>query len=522
MLKSAVSLFESLSGEIDPKVLQHRFLSSLLELQNVSRGSIWIKRGDAYQCIEAVGVESEKIRGVSIPAGRPSIVGWVIENGAMTVSDPRTDSRHYREMEAGMAVKSSLILCFPLFLRNREVYGAVQIIDTTLSMNRLNLDQDYLSQLQDLVNIGSIALGNAIFFNDQIKEAELLKRTLNQIRSEGIILGQSPLFLKIMERIRSYAVTEYPVLITGESGTGKELAANRIHELSQRREKPFVVQNCSAIPESLLESELFGHTKGSFSGAVSDKAGLFEAADGGTVFLDEIGDMPMNLQAKILRVIQSGEIKPVGQVRVKKVDIRIVSATNRNIKEAVAGAEFRQDLFYRLSVLPLHMPPLRDRREDILLLFRHFMKREALKMGLAAKDLSHEARTKLNQYSWVGNIRELENLVRYLLVVTDGKTIVPGDLPFLFDESSQATLAGPMPAGAMGRANPATGPSPLSGFGQMTWTEVETAFVRYLLDANAGNITRAAEAAGVNRSTFVSRMRRLGLHRNDAKLPAAP
>lgn len=513
-LTHTVSLFESLAGEIDPQLLQRRFLLSLLDLQNVSRGSIWIKREDAYLCIEAVGVESESIRGVSIAADHPSIVGWVIENGEMTVSDPRTDRRHYREMERGLAVKSSLILCFPLFLRNREVYGAVQIIDTTPEMDRLNLDEDYLNQLQDLVNIGSIALGNAIFFNDQIKEAELLKQTLNQIRNEGIILGQSPVFLKIMDRIRSYAVTDYPVLITGESGTGKELAANRIHELSGRRNKPFVVQNCSAIPESLLESELFGHSKGAFSGAVAEKVGLFEAADGGTVFLDEIGDMPMNLQAKILRVIQNGEIKPVGQVRVKTVDIRIVSATNRNVKDAVIRGEFRQDLFYRLSVLPLHLPPLRERREDVSLLFRHFMKREALKMGLPAKSISREAMLKLIQYSWVGNIRELENLVRYLLVVTDGSTIVPTDLPFLFDSSGPASA--PMPVDAPIGTIPSPPPPPAHGFGDMTWAEMESAYIRYLLDRNAGNITRAAQDAAVNRSTFVSRMRRLGIQRDSS------
>ena len=522
MLKSAVSLFESLSGEIDPQVLQRRFLLSLLELQNVSRGSIWIKNANSYLCIEAVGVESERIRGVSIPAGRSSIVGWVIENGKMTVSDPSTDSRHYREMETDMAVKSSLILCFPLFLRSREVYGAVQIIDTTPEMSRLNLDEEYLSQLQDLVNIGSIALGNAIFFNDQIKEAELLKRTLKQIRSEGVILGQSPCFLKIMDRIRSYAVTDYPVLITGESGTGKELAANRIHEQSRRRDKPILVQNCSAIPEALLESELFGHTKGAFSGAVTDKAGLFEAADGGTVFLDEIGDMPMNLQAKILRVIQNGEIKPVGQVRVKKVDIRIVSATNRNIKEAVAHGDFRQDLFYRLSVLPLHLPPLRERHEDISLLFRHFMKREALKMGLSPKGISREAMLKLIQYGWVGNIRELENLVRYLLVVTDGNIIVPTDLPFLFDEPTTAAVApDPWPTDFGVRSDEHIAAPDALSFGRMTWPEVENAYIQYLLAKNSGNITRAARDAGVNRSTFVSRMRRLGLNRKDVQ-PRTP
>ena len=516
MLKSAVSLFESLSVEIDPQLLQRRFLLSLLELQNVSRGSIWIKNEDQYLCIEAAGVESERIRGVAIDAKLTSIVGWVIENGEMTISEPNTDNRHYHELERELAVKSSLILCFPLFLRDRRVYGAVQIIDTTPEKSRINLNEEYLSHLQDLVNIGSIALGNAIFYNDQLKEAAFLKQTLQQIRSEGVILGQSPTFLKFMDLIRSYAVTDYPVLITGESGTGKELAANRVHELSNRRERPFVVQNCSAIPESLLESELFGHSKGSFSGAIADKVGLFEAAEGGTVFLDEIGDMPMSLQAKILRVIQNSEIKPLGQVRTKKVDIRIISATNKNIQEEVAKSIFRQDLYYRLSVLPLHLPPLRERREDISLLFRHFMKREALKMGLPAKSIDREAMLKLIDYAWVGNIRELENLVRYLLVVSDGDTIIPSDLPFIFDEVGQAAISGdpvPMPAlsaPAPGASSSAPGAIP---YGDMTWADVEASYVNYLLQRNSGNITLASQDAGLNRSTFVSRMRRLGIQR---------
>ncbi len=319
MRHSDILLFRSLSEELDPKVLQRKFLLSLIELQGVGRGSIWIRRGDKFLCIEAVGVESENIKGVEIDSERPSIVGWVIEQGKMTIADPREDKRHYGELEEPLAVKSSLILCFPLFLRDKTVYGAVQIIDTSPDKSCVNLDQQYLVHIQHLVNIGSTSLANAIFYSDSVKEARALKQTLNIIRSEGVILGQSPAFLKVLELIRSYAATDYPVLITGESGTGKELAANRIHELSNRRDKPFLVQNCSAIPENLLESELFGHRKGAFTGAIENKVGLFEAADGGTVFLDEIGDMPVSLQARILRVIQNSEIKPVGQIQVKKL-----------------------------------------------------------------------------------------------------------------------------------------------------------------------------------------------------------
>jgi transcriptional regulator with GAF, ATPase, and Fis domain len=512
MFEKALSLFKSFASEIDPKVLQRKFLLALLELQNVSRGSIWIKRGETYMCIDAMGVESEAVLGVAIGADRPSIVGWVIENGRMTIADPKKDVRHYKELEENLAVKSRRILCMPLFLRDKTVYGAIQIIDTRPEQNRLKLDPDRLQQIQDLVNIGSIALSNAIFFNDKLKETDSLKQTLSQIRGGGVILGQSPALLKILELVRNYARTDYPVLITGESGTGKELVAQRIHQESRRGRRAFVVQNCSAIPETLLESELFGHMKGAFSGAVEDKVGLFEAADGGTVFLDEIGDMPVNLQARILRVVQNSEIKPVGQTRPKHIDIRIISATNKNIHQAVADKEFRHDLFYRLSVLPIHLPPLRERREDISLLFNHFMKREALRLGLPAKRVSVAAMHCLARYPWAGNIRELENLVRYLLVVTDTEMIGPEDLPFFFngDHAGPGTT-GSVPGPAADTPAGTPSPVPAMAFGDMTWESVERAYVAYLLDKTAGNITRAARDAGVNRSTFASRLRRLGI-----------
>jgi len=442
-------------------------------------------------------------------------VGWVIAHGNMTIADPREDKRHYRELEEGLAVKSSLILCFPLFLRDKTVYGAVQIIDTSLEKSSVNLDKDYLDHIQNLVNIGSTLLANAIFYNNSLKEANALRQTLNIIRSEGVVLGQSPTFLKVLELIRNYAVTDYPVLITGESGTGKELAANRIHELSNRRDKPFLVQNCSAIPENLLESELFGHRKGSFTGAIENKVGLFQAADGGTVFLDEIGDMPVSLQARILRVIQNSEIKPVGEIRVKKVDMRVISATNINIQEAVNTGKFRQDLFFRLSVLPLQLPPLRDRKEDIPLLFRHFMKRESLRMGVSPKPAVPEAMRLLVDYPWAGNIRELENIARYLLVVVDSDVIEPHDLPFFYDLGKEipavpaALPADRVPAVSSPLAVPQAGPT--LSFGERTWGQVETAYVHYLLEKHNGNVTRAAKAAGINRSTFASRLRKLNI-----------
>ena len=230
-------------------------------------------------------------------------------------------------------------------LKNGKVYGAVQLIDTSAAGDQLNLDTKYLKLLELTVAIGSIALSNSLAYGDQVKENDRLKRTLDEIRSENQIIGQSPPILKVLKNARDYAQTDFPVLITGESGTGKELIAYELHRLSRRCDKPFLVQNCSAIPETLLESELFGYKKGAFTGAHKDKTGLFEDASGGTVFLDEIGDMPLSLQARILRVIQSNEIKPLGGTATKKVDVRILSATNKDLTAAIAANEFRKIFF---------------------------------------------------------------------------------------------------------------------------------------------------------------------------------
>ncbi len=516
MIESTANLFKSFSEELDPEKLQQKFLMALLRLQNVERGSIWIKKDDSYVCVEAVGIKGENIKGVSIDAGQKSIVGWVIENGKMTISDPIEDERHHKDLEEKLTVKSSLILCFPLFLRDKKVYGAVQIIDTTQDKHRLNLDGEYLSHIQDLVNIGSVSLSNAIIYSKQLKETQSLKHALAEIRSETTIIGQNLFFQNCLDLVRSYANTDFPVLISGESGTGKELVSRRIHQMSARKDKPFFIQNCSAIPETLLESELFGYKKGAFSGAVKDKVGLFEAADSGTVFLDEIGDMAVNLQARILRVIQNKEIKPLGETRVKHIDIRIISATNRDIKQMVADNEFRQDLFYRLSVLPMILPSLRERLDDIPLLLNHFLKREAVKLDVPVKKINSDAMQCLISYHWPGNIRELENLVRYLLVVTNEEYIRPKDLPIHLRTERQSFPSSLNHSTDENRnAEPMnnTPPSAEINFGTRTWLDVERDYVYYLLSKYNWNVTWAAKDSGVNRSTFASRMKRLGIRR---------
>ncbi len=506
MNQSNLELFK----ELNPETLQKKFLNSLLKIQNVQRGSIWIKKGQTYQCIEAAGAHADEIKGVNLDVHHPSIVGWVIENKKMTVAEVQSDRRHYKEVEDTFDIKSSLILCFPLFFRDKKVYGAVQIIDTTPEKSRLNLDSGYLEQLQNLVDICSIALSNAILYATEKKKFLTLKSALSENRSENTIIGQSPGFQKCIELVKSYAVTEFHVLITGESGTGKELVAEKIHQSSTRKDKPFLVQNCSAIPETLLESELFGYKKGAFTGASQDKMGLFEAANGGTVFLDEIGDMPMSTQASLLRILQKNEIKPLGETMARTIDVRIVAATNKDIKQMIGENTFRQDLFYRLSVLPVHLPPLRERQEDIPLLVRHFLDKEAIKAGVLEKKISAQALQMLVSYSWPGNIRELENLIRYLIVTAEDEYITPANLPLHVRNpgSGLDPFGNPVPEHQAGPDNDQV------HLCSMTWPRLEKEYVRALLRKNNWNITWASKIAGVNRSTFASRMRKLGIRRD--------
>jgi len=289
-----------------------------------------------------------------------------------------------------------------------------------------------------------------------------------------------------------------------------------LHNLSSRGDKPFVVQNCSAIPDTLLESELFGYKKGAFTGAIHDKTGLLQAADGGSVFLDEIGDMSLHLQSRILRVIQNSEIKPLGETKTSKINIRIISATNKILSAAINKKEFREDLFYRINVLPLHLPPLRERKKDIPLLLNYFFKREALKLGVSQKKISKKAFQYLEDYQWEGNIRELENFVKYILSTIDNDIVGVSEIPDYFKQKeiiqSSAVNTSSLTDEPMSADKSIAPPAAESPFAGYSWKELEKDYVIYLLNKNRWNITRAANAAKVNRSTFCSRMKKLGIN----------
>jgi two-component system response regulator AtoC len=302
-----------------------------------------------------------------------------------------------------------------------------------------------------------------------------------------VILGDSAPIQRLVEMIQLVAASEATVLIQGESGTGKELVAKTIHFASHRRDRPFVVVECSALPETLLESELFGHVRGAFTGAVADRKGLFEEAEGGTIFLDEIADTSHAFQARLLRVLQEGEIKPVGSNRSIKVNVRVISAGNKPLEDLVATKLFRADLYYRLAVLPLTVPPLRDRREDIPLLVQHFLAQSAGKHGRVSMRLSPDAQQALVQHPWPGNVRELENLIERVVVTCRHSTI---DVHDLFTDHSLEHAK-----------------SDLGTIGKIARQEAERSRILQALRDAKGDKTRAARFLSISRSSLYNKLR---------------
>ncbi len=274
-----------------------------------------------------------------------------------------------------------------------------------------------------------ITVQRALEYRRALSENQQLKAQLEARRGIGSMIAESTAMRKICAMVERVAPTDQTVLIGGESGTGKEVVAKAIHTLSARKASAFVPINCAALPEPLLESELFGHVKGAFTGASSDKEGLFEAASGGTLFLDEIGSMSLNLQSKLLRVLQEKEIRRVGGLKQIAVDPRVIAASHEDLEELIAQGRFREDLYYRLSVIPLHIPPLRDRPDDILPLAYHFLRQVMQAAGGSPPELSPETQELLEAYPWPGNVRELENAMRHACTFADSAAIVPGDLP---------------------------------------------------------------------------------------------
>jgi len=335
-----------------------------------------------------------------------------------------------------------------------------------------------------------------------LDEVELLK---NRLQEENIylqselkvehnfenIISTSDKFNKVLRSVEQVAATDSTVLILGETGTGKELLARAIHNISKRSDRPLVKVNCATLPENLIESELFGHEKGAFTGATSMQLGRFELANSGTIFLDEIGELPMVLQTKLLRILQEGEFERLGNPKTIKVDVRVIAATNRNLENEISDGSFREDLFYRLNVFPIKIPPLRERKEDIPLLVKHFLKKYNLKTGKKVEIITKEVMEKFCRYSWPGNIRELENIIERAVITSTGNKLILGD--WLSKSNSQPNNTEILPL-----------------------EDMERKYIVEILEMTHWKVSGekgAANVLNINPQTLVSRMKKLGIEK---------
>ena len=324
----------------------------------------------------------------------------------------------------------------------------------------------------------------------------LLFRRLESSNTYRHLIGQHPLMQRIQTLIQKVARTDATVLISGESGTGKELVARTVHQLSPRRDLPFVAVNCGAIPAELLESELFGHEKGAFTGAVASRAGMFQLADRGVIFLDEVGEMSPPLQVKLLRVLQEHEVRPVGADRSLKIDLRVIAASNKTLADEVEKGRFREDLFYRLQVIPIHIPPLRERRSDIPILVQHFLDKINRKRPEGPVHITEEAMVQLWEYDWPGNVRELENLLERLTILAEGDVVDVDNLP----PNIRSFFSGKRV------------PTPTVGDEGLDFNRAVEAFENRLIAEamrrTGGNKQAAARLLGLKRTTLVAKLRR--------------
>jgi len=390
------------------------------------------------------------------------------------------------------------------------ITGALGTTQSVIESMRLGAF-DFVRKEQLPFNL-KIVVDAALKAADEMHRAQKFEPSLTVEQHQDSIVGQSAAMQEVFKMVGRISNSEAAVMITGESGSGKELVARAIHQYSTRHDRPFLAINCAAIPENLLESELFGHEKGSFTGASAQRIGRFEQADSGTLFLDEIGEMPLSIQSKLLRVLQDGTFSRVGGNETIKTNVRIVAATNKNLEAEIAAKTFREDLFYRLNVVRLHLPPLRSRKEDVRLLAEYFLKRIAAQRHKPQLQLSTEAVEVLESYPWPGNVRELENTIQRAAVLSTSDVLLPKDLPL-----------GRNPSADDGAPSAAESSSPVSlqaaaamlfqaasaqpGLELLPWLEKE--FTRRAMESTGHNQVRAAKLLGITRATLRKRLEHL-------------
>ena len=449
--------------------LLERLLELLFEVIPAQRGAILLTDESLFETSLVFGLDRARGKDAAVNVSR-TIVQQVLRDGvALLANDAASETTLVSD--SLIAARTHSVMCVPLILFERKL--GVLYLDSAMPRDQFN--REHLQLVTAIAGIAAVAIENARRFEWLETENE---RLLADVNIEHNMIGESIAMQRIYHFISKVAPTDATVLIGGESGTGKELAARAIHRNSKRAQKPFVAVNCAALNESLLESELFGHEKGSFTGAFAQKKGRLEVADGGTVFLDEIGELTPPLQVKLLRVLQERQFERVGGTVTIDVDLRLIAATNKNLEEAIEAGQFREDLFYRLNVVSLEMPALRDRRDDIMLLANYFADKYGARCNRKLKGFSAETRNFLTAYDWPGNVRELENAIERSVVLGTTELILPEDLP-------EAVLEAELSPGLMLRYHEA----------------VTRAKRQIILDATAqanGNFTEAARLLGVH------------------------
>lgn len=392
-------------------------LDLVINVVNAERG-LFAKYDTAkndFEIIAARNVKKESIQDLS--SFSSGILQKVVQNKKPFLYHDVQSDPSLSQFDSVQIHRIKSVLGVPI-IKDGNVWGVI-LVDSQI--NRKEFTEENLIFLDFFSNLVSLALDKILNLQKLEKENLYLKNQLQSTQKIPEIVGDSPAIRKLFQLIHKVASTDATVLILGESGTGKELVARSIHNLSQRKDKPYIAQFCGSIPDTLLESELFGYKKGAFTGATSDKKGLFEVADGGTFFLDEIADISPALQAKLLRVLQNKEITRLGDTKPVKVDVRIIAATNKDLKQLVNENKFREDLFYRLNVFPIEIPPLRERRSDIPLLAHHFIK----KYSNREITITPQAMKKLENFYWPGNVRQLENVIQRALILCDSNQLTP-------------------------------------------------------------------------------------------------
>ena len=464
--------------------LQAQILDLIFEVAPAERGAILLDGTNGREFNSVYGRNRDSRNEKSVRVSR-TIAQRVLEQGLAVLGSDVPGTSGLGNVESLVALQVRSLLCVPLSIYQRTI-GCIYL-DTINVADRFN--EDHLQLVTAIAGISAVALENARRL--QWLEQENLRLT-SEITLDRTLVGESPRMKEVFQFLARVAPTDVTVLIGGESGTGKELAARAIHRKSPRANKPFVAINCAAIPENLLESELFGYEKGAFTGAVSQKKGRLEMADGGVLFLDEIGELAPQLQVKLLRVLQEREFERVGGNRPIHVDIRLIAATNRDLEDASRKGEFRHDLYYRLNVVSLKMPPLREHKEDIPGLVSFLVEKHCHKSGASPKPLSREALACLQNYDWPGNVRELENVIERALVLGASEDILPEDLP---ENLLERELA------------PGMGEAKYHG----AVKDLKKRLIQNALEEAHGNITEAARTLGVHPNYLHRLIRNLDL-----------